>query len=122
MGDLEARASYDRGEWTVMFKRPLRSAGGVALDEGLFVPIAFSVWDGFNRERGNKRGLTQWVYLYLESGGKESPVGPMMRIAGLALLIELLVVGFLRRKYPGGLPPAERTPDISQTANGRGPA
>jgi len=121
MGDLEARAAYDQGEWTVVFKRPLRSAGGVPLDEGLFVPIAFSVWDGFNRERGNKRGLTQWVYLYLESGGKESPVGPMMRAAGLALLIELLVVFFLRRKYAGGLP-AERTPDISQTADGRGPA
>ena len=45
----------------------------------------------------------------------------MMRAAGLALLIELLVVFFLRRKYAGGLP-AERTPDISQTADGRGPA
>ena len=121
VADLQAQATYDRGEWTVTFTRPLRSAGGIPLDEGLFVPVAFSVWDGFNRERGNKRGLTQWVYFYLEPGGKVSPVGPMMKAAGLAVMLELLVVVFLRRKYAGGATTAA-TPDMGHVANGTGPA
>ncbi len=102
-GDLEAVASYDQGEWTVIFKRPLRSPGGVALEEGLFVPVAFSVWDGFNRERGNKRGLTSWLSLYLEPGGeKPSPVGPMLKAAVATLGIEIVLVVVIRRKYSGG--------------------
>ena len=121
VADLEAQATYDQGEWTVVFSRPLRSAGGVPLDEGLFVPVAFSVWDGFNRERGNKRGLTQWVYLYLEPGGKVSPVGPMMKAAGLALTLELLVVVVLRRKFAGGTATAA-TAAMGRVANGTGPA
>ena len=118
IADLTARASYDRGEWTAVFIRPLRSAGGVPFEEGLFVPVAFSVWDGFNRERGNKRGLTQWVHLYLEPGGKVSPVGPMIRAAGLATLIELLVVVFLRRKHAGGTV-SQPAADLGRTADGR---
>jgi mono/diheme cytochrome c family protein len=121
VADLQAQATYDQGEWTVTFTRPLRSAGGIPLDEGLFVPVAFSVWDGFNRERGNKRGLTQWVYFYLEPGGKVSPVGPMMKAAGLAVMLELLVVVFLRRKYTGDAVIAA-PPDMGHIADGTGPA
>ena len=44
----------------MIFKRSLRRAGGVTFADGQFVPVAFSVWDGTSRERGNKRGLTQW--------------------------------------------------------------
>jgi mono/diheme cytochrome c family protein len=118
VADLAAQASYDRGEWTVVFIRPLRSAGGVPLEEASFVPVAFSVWDGFNRERGNKRGLTQWVHLYLEPGGKPSPVGPMIRAAGLAAVLELLLVVFLRRKYAGGTIP-QPAAGYGRTADGR---
>ena len=38
--------------------------GGVTFAEGQYVPIAFSIWNGTDRERGNKRGLTRWMYLY----------------------------------------------------------
>ena len=58
--DLTGVASYDQGEWSVIFKRPLRPASGAAFSQGQFLPIAFSVWDGFSRERGNRRGLTAW--------------------------------------------------------------
>ena len=59
-GDLSGVASYDQGEWSVIFKRPLRASSGAAFTPGGFLPIAFSVWDGFSRERGNRRGLTVW--------------------------------------------------------------
>ncbi|MBA3295389.1 MAG: c-type cytochrome, partial [Acidobacteria bacterium] len=65
-GDLTGVASYDQGEWTVIFKRPLRPASGARFSPGEFMPIAFSVWDGLSRERGNRRGLTLWYSLYVE--------------------------------------------------------
>ncbi len=98
IGDLQALARYDRGEWRVVFKRPLRSPGGVPFDEGAFVPIAFSVWDGFNRERGNKRGLTTWYYLYLDPGNRPAATAPMLRAALAALLVELAVLALLLRR------------------------
>ncbi len=98
MGELSAVASYDRGQWTVVYTRPLRD-GGVIFEEGNFMPMAFSVWDGFNRERGNKRGLTRWVSLFLEPGGKKSATGPVIKVVLLTLLVELVIIGLVRRRY-----------------------
>ncbi|HEX5032281.1 MAG TPA: c-type cytochrome [Candidatus Eisenbacteria bacterium] len=107
-GDLTGVASYDKGEWSVIFKRPLRAASGAALSPGQFMPVAFSVWDGFSRERGNRRGLTVWYSLYVEPDVVPSAVGPMVRTALLILGIEMVVIGWVRRRYgrvhgaPGG--------------------
>ena len=54
-GDLTGVASYDQGEWSVIFKRPLRAASGAPFAPREFMPVAFSVWDGLTRERGNLR-------------------------------------------------------------------
>jgi mono/diheme cytochrome c family protein len=97
-GDLTGVASYDQGEWSVMFRRPLRPASGAALSPATFMPIAFSVWDGFSRERGNKRGLTIWYSLYLEPETVPSAIGPMVRTAALILGLELIVIGWVRRR------------------------
>jgi mono/diheme cytochrome c family protein len=98
-GDVTGRASYDNGEWSVMFTRPLRVASGAPFVPGGFVPIAFSVWDGLSRERGNRRGLTVWYSLYLEPQEVPSAVGPMIRTALLILAIELIVIGWVRWQY-----------------------
>jgi mono/diheme cytochrome c family protein len=98
-GDLTGVASYDQGEWSVIFKRPLRPASGAALSPGQFMPVAFSVWDGFSRERGNRRGLTVWHSLYLEPEVVQSAVGPMIRTALFILAIELIVIGWVRWRY-----------------------
>src|SRR4030095_7829482 len=42
-GDITGVASYDQGEWAVIFKRPLRAASGAPFSTGGFMPIAFSV-------------------------------------------------------------------------------
>jgi cytochrome c len=101
-GELTATASYDRGRWTVVFKRPLRE-GGVPFQEGRFLPLAFSVWDGFNRERGNKRGLTRWVSVYLEptSGQRKSPMRTVATAVAATLGLELLLIGVVRRRRNG---------------------
>jgi hypothetical protein len=92
-------ASYDQGEWSVIFKRPLQPTPGAAFSQGQFLPIAFSVWDGFSRERGNRRGLTQWYSLYVEPQVVPSSVGPMVKTALLILVFELAVIGFVRSRY-----------------------
>jgi hypothetical protein len=98
-GDLTGVASYDQGEWSVIFKRPLEASSGAPLAPGRFMPIAFSVWDGFSRERGNRRGLTVWYSLYVEPEEVPSAVGPMVRIALLILAIELVIIGWVRWNY-----------------------
>jgi mono/diheme cytochrome c family protein len=98
-GEVTGVASYDQGEWSVIFKRPLRSASGGAFSPGEFMPIAFSVWDGFSRERGNRRGLTVWYSLYVEPENVPSAAGPMIRTALFILAIELALIGWVRWRY-----------------------
>jgi mono/diheme cytochrome c family protein len=98
-GEVTGVASYDQGEWSVIFKRPLRATSGAAFSPAQFVPIAFSVWDGFSRERGSRRGLTVWYSLYLEPEVVSSSVGPMVRTALLILAIELALIGWVRWRY-----------------------
>jgi mono/diheme cytochrome c family protein len=98
-GDLTGVASYDQGEWSVIFKRPRRATSGAPFSPGEFTPIAFSVWDGFSRERGNRRGLTVWYSLYVEPEMVPSAVGPMIRTALVILAIELAVIGWVRWRY-----------------------
>ena len=98
-GDLTGIASYDQGEWSAIFKRPLRASSGAPFSPGEFLPIAFSVWDGFSRERGNRRGLTLWYFLYVEPEVVPSAAGPMVKTALLILAIELAVIGLVRWRY-----------------------
>lgn len=97
--DVTAVASYDRGEWTVIFKRSLRSTGGVTFAESQYVPIAFSIWNGTDRERGNKRGLTRWMYLYTMPRETPSALWPMLRTALIVLVVEILLIAWVRRRY-----------------------
>jgi mono/diheme cytochrome c family protein len=98
-GDVTGVANYDQGEWSVIFKRPLRPSAGVTFAPGQFMPVAFSVWDGFSRERGNRRGLTLWYSLYVEPETVPSAVGPMVTTALAILFIELALIGWVRWRY-----------------------
>jgi mono/diheme cytochrome c family protein len=97
---LKASVSHQEGRWTAIFSRKRSSVRGVSFNEGEFLPIAFSVWDGFNKERGNKRGLTSWSYVYLEPTEKPSPVVPMIRNSAGVFIAMILIVFIVRRKYP----------------------
>jgi len=98
---IEGSGSWADGEWSAVFVRDRRSRGGVSFAEGQYVPVAFSVWDGLARERGNRRGLTQWFYVYLPPREKPSVVGPMARAAFSVLGLELLAVFWIRRRHGG---------------------
>jgi hypothetical protein len=98
-GDVTGVANYDQGEWTAIFKRPLRPSSGARFAPGEFMPIALSVWDGFSRERGNKRGLTLWNSVYMEPEVVRSAIGPMVRTAFIIFVIELALIGWVRSRY-----------------------
>src|SRR5687767_4164116 len=102
-GDLTGAASYDQGEWSVIFKRPLRASAGAPFVPGEFLPIALSVWDGFSRDRGNRRGLTSWYSIYVEPQVVPSAFGPMVRTALLILVIELALIGWVRWRHRSGV-------------------
>ncbi|MFQ5569931.1 MAG: c-type cytochrome [Rhodothermales bacterium] len=97
--NVDLVASFDDGEWTAIFKRKRMKENGLSFEEGTFVPIAFSVWDGFNQERGNKRGLSSWYHLYLEPMETESAALPMLKYGFLTLVIELILIFAIRRKH-----------------------
>jgi hypothetical protein len=97
-GDLpETWTQYDAGEWAVIFKRQRRSRSSVSFEEDNFVPIAFSVWDGFNRERGNKRALTGWRYVYVEPREEPEWKVPVLKTFGGILVLEVLLIALVRR-------------------------
>ena len=98
-GDVTGVATYDNGEWSVIFKRPRRASSGVAFAPGQFLPMAFSLWDGLSRERGNRRGLTIWQSLYMQPEVVPSATGPMLKTALIILVIELAVIGWVRSRY-----------------------
>jgi mono/diheme cytochrome c family protein len=96
--DVTSLAHYDKGEWSVVFKRSLTAASGVPFNPGSFVPVAFSVWDGGSHERGNKRGLTLWSSLYVEPEVVVSATGPAVKMGLLVFGLEILVIFWVRRK------------------------
>lgn len=99
--DLTVSSKFEKGEWRVVFKRRMRSAGALSFEEHGFAPIAFSVWDGASKERGNKRGLTTWWSIYFEPGEKPSPVGSMAANAFGVLVLELAFVVWARSRRRG---------------------
>lgn len=99
VGDvIPAGWSYADGQWNVVFKRDRHPEGGLSFDEGGFVPVAFSVWDGFNRERGNRRGLTAWYHVYLQPVETESKTSRIAGYGVFVLLLELAVITVVRRR------------------------
>lgn len=118
-GDVTGIANYDQGEWSAIFMRPLRASSGAAFAPGQFMPIAFSVWDGFARERGSRRGLSLWYSLYVEPENVPSAVGPMIRTALVILVIELAIIGWVRSRYrsrPREAMSGPQTPEATASA------
>ncbi len=97
-GDVpETWVRYVEGEWAVIMKRQRRSRSSISFEEESFVPIAFSVWDGFNRERGNKRALTGWRYVYMEPREEPAWQMPVAKTFGGILVLEVLLIALVRR-------------------------
>jgi mono/diheme cytochrome c family protein len=106
-------ATYQDGQWTVIFKRPRAPGQGIGFAEDTFVPLAISLWDGFNEERGTRRGITAWYPVYVPPLATVSPVAPMVKTAGGVLLAELLLILWVRRRVAKGTDPGDLAGDAA---------
>ena len=89
-GELQAQGTYTNGQYKLWVKRALKTDNkkDLQLEPGVFVPIAFSAWDGANGDVDTKRVMTSWYTFVLE------PVPSSKRFI-YPPLIALLSVGFL---------------------------
>jgi len=95
---VQVKAAYSDGEWSVIFLRARKPAKGLALEGGGFMPIAFSVWDGFTGETGSKRGVTSWYTLYLNPPATGKPYLPAAGKALAVLAFQAVIVFWARRR------------------------
>ena len=101
--DLEFYSSYEAGAWTAIFKRQRVMEDGLSFEPETFVPVTFSVWDGFNEERGAKRGISSWYNVYLAPMETRSAAVPMAQYALIVLIVELAIIYRVRRKHKGAV-------------------
>lgn len=63
-----SEATWEKGRWTVVLKRPLASGadGGLTLAPGDACSVAFAIWDGAAHDRGGQKLISIWNDLRLE--------------------------------------------------------
>src|SRR5438094_1412995 len=93
-GALAGQASFDHGEWRVVFTRALATpdtANEVQLEPGRAIPVAFFAWDGSSGEHGSRMAVSTWYFLALDRptppGVFISPVLAMLVTLGLGLVV-----------------------------------
>ncbi len=93
-GGLEGSATWDAGEWRLVFRRSLTTADTAAalqFQRGVAIPIAFFAWDGSNAETGTRMSVSSWYSIYLEEPTPGtvyiSPIVAMLLTAGLGVLV-----------------------------------
>ena len=99
---LHERRIDDHSIENVIFKRSRQREGGYSFDPGSFVPVAFSIWDGREGERGARRGVTGWYHMYLEPLQAESKLIPVAGYGLLTLLLEVGVIVVVRKRNGSG--------------------
>ena len=99
-GDVTGVASYDQGEWSVIFKRPLRADVGRpvrARRSSCRSPSRSGTGSRASAATGGvSRSGTRSI---VEPEVVPSAVGPMVETALLILVIELAVIGWVRWRY-----------------------
>ncbi|HEX7120324.1 MAG TPA: c-type cytochrome [Longimicrobiales bacterium] len=105
---LSANATFDRGEWRLVFRRPLTTvdsaaAGAAPPDRlqfvtGQAIPIAFFAWDGSNGEEGRRGAISSWYYIYLDRPTPATVYATPAMTMLLTLALGLVVVGRAQRR------------------------
>ena len=94
--DLQAKSSYTDGQYKLWVKRALKTEDkkDLQLEPGVFVPIAFSAWDGSNGDVDTKRTITSWYTFVLEPvpSSRRFIYPPLIAVLSLGLLFGLRAV------------------------------
>jgi DMSO reductase family type II enzyme heme b subunit len=98
---ISGAVTYEDGRYTMLVSRALKTSdkNDVQLAAGGWTPVAFNAWDGNKGEIGQRRGLSTWMWLYLEPEipATASIYPPLTFLFTLGLLG--LVVHSTREKY-----------------------
>ncbi len=92
-GGFEVTSEYTDGRYNLWVKRLLKTEDkkDLQIDPAVFVPIAFSVWDGGNGDVGTKRVISSWYSFVLEPlpSSRRFIYPPLIAILSFGLLIGL---------------------------------
>ena len=98
--DLQVEGEYTDGQYRLWVKRTLETSDkkDLQLEPGVFVPIAFSAWDGGNGDVETKRAISSWYTFVLEPvpSSKRFIYPPLVALLSVGLLIGLR--GFIQRR------------------------
>ena len=92
-GELQVQSTYADGQYKLWVKRALKTEDkkDLQLEPGVFVPIAFSAWDGSNGDVDTKRTMTNWYAFTLEPvpSSRRFVYPPIIAILSVGLLFGL---------------------------------
>lgn len=92
-GEIEAIGEYTDGQYRLWVKRALKTDDkkDLQLEPGVFVPIAFSAWDGANGDVGTKRVISSWYSFVLEPvpSSRKFIYPPLVALLSFGLLVGL---------------------------------
>ena len=98
--DLQAEGTYTDGQYNLWVKRALKTDDkkDLQLEPGVFVPIAFSAWDGANGDVEAKRVISSWYTFVLEPvpSARRFIYPPLVALLSVGALFGLR--GFARRR------------------------
>lgn len=92
-GNIEAKGEYTDGQYRLWVKRALKTDDkkDLQLEPGVFVPIAFSAWDGANGDVDTKRVISSWYSFVLEPvpSSRRFIYPPLVALLSFGLLVGL---------------------------------
>ena len=98
--DIQTEGEYTDGRYRLWVKRALKTSDkkDLQLEPGVFVPIAFSAWDGANGDVETKRAISSWYTFVLEPvpSSKRFIYPPLVALLSVGLLLGLR--GFIQRR------------------------
>ncbi len=97
---LSGTGTFDDGEWSVVFRRPIQSGvdAAISLAEGVAIPMAMFAWDGSSAETSARGSVSSWTYLYLEEPASSTVfVAPLMAVL-LTVMLGLAAVSSAQRR------------------------
>ena len=99
-GNVQAENEYKEGQYRLWVKRTLKTEDkkDLQIEPAVFVPIAFSAWDGANGDIDTKRVITSWYTFVLEPvpSSRRFIYPPLVALLSLGLLVGLRQ--FVQRK------------------------
>jgi DMSO reductase family type II enzyme heme b subunit len=92
-GEIQAESEYKDGQYRLWVKRALKTEDkkDLQIEPTVFVPIAFSAWDGANGDVDTKRVISSWYTFVLEPvpSSRRFIYPPLVALLSLGLLIGL---------------------------------